>query len=209
MPQQPAAGFQPASDNGAMSSESLSPLLFEHAAVDRRSWLALVAASLVCAPLHAAGNMHQPWPAKKPTPPLTLDDLEGRRWSLAALRGKVVVLNFWASWCEPCVTEIPTLSWLAETHAARGDVVVLGVNYQENEAKVRRFLQGVPVSYLVLLDRNGEAARAWTTRIFPSTVLIGRDGRPALTVVGELDWAGEQGERLLNPLLAGAAGASR
>lgn len=176
--------------------------------LSRRAWLAAAAAGLL--PWAArAGTLEQPWPARKPIPALALNDLEGRSWSLAALRGKVVALNFWASWCEPCVTEIPTLSWLAETHAASGDVVVLGVNYQEHEAKVRRFLQGVPVSYPVLLDRNGEAAKAWTSRIFPSTVLIGRDGRPVLTVVGELDWAGQQGERLLNPLLAVPSKASR
>lgn len=176
----------------------------------RRSWLAMAAALSLPLPLPGrASTIERPWPARKPAPPLALDDLEGRRWSLAPLRGKVVVLNFWASWCEPCVTEIPTLSWLAETHAARGDLVVLGVNYQEHEVKVRRFLQGVPVPYPVLLDRNGEAAKTWTSRIFPTTVLIGRDGRPAISVIGELDWAGQQGERLLNPLLAASPAASR
>jgi thiol-disulfide isomerase/thioredoxin len=176
----------------------------------RRTWLAGAAALSLPLPLPGrAGTIERRWPARKPAPPLALDDLDGRRWSLAPLRGKVVVLNFWASWCEPCVTEIPTLGWLAETHAARGDVVVLGVNYQEHEAKVRRFLQAVPVPYPVLLDRNGEAAKAWTSRIFPTTVLVGRDGRPVLSVTGELDWAGQQGERLLNPLLAAAPAASR
>jgi thiol-disulfide isomerase/thioredoxin len=176
----------------------------------RRTWLAGAAALSLPLPLPGrAGTIERRWPARKPAPPLALDGLDGRRWSLAPLRGKVVVLNFWASWCEPCVTEIPTLGWLAETHAARGDVVVLGVNYQEHEAKVRRFLQAVPVPYPVLLDRNGEAAKAWTSRIFPTTVLVGRDGRPVLSVTGELDWAGQQGERLLNPLLAAAPAASR
>lgn len=192
-------------DNGAMTACSSSvPLMM----LRRRAWLAALAAMSLAWPVRA-GTIEKPWPSRKPAPPLALNDLDGRRWSLAELRGKVVVLNFWASWCEPCVTEIPTLSWLAETHAARGDLVVLGVNYQEHEGKVRRFLQGVPVAYPVLLDRNGEAAKAWTSRIFPSTVLIGRDGRPVLTVIGELDWAGQQGERLLNPLLAAAPPASR
>lgn len=174
----------------------------------RRAWLTLAAAASLPLPLNAS-TIERPWPPRKTAPPLALDDLDGRRWNLTELRGKVVVLNFWASWCEPCVTEIPTLSWLAETHAGRGDVVVLGVNYQEHEGKVRRFLQSVPVAYPVLLDRSGEAAKAWTARIFPSTVLIGRDGRPTITVVGELDWAGQQGERLLNPLLAAPAKPSR
>ncbi|AKJ28375.1 TlpA family protein disulfide reductase [Caldimonas brevitalea] len=149
----------------------------------------------------------RPWPADRPTPPLALRDLQGRTVALAPFRGKVMVLNFWASWCEPCVAEMPSLLRLAERGAAQG-LAVLAVNYQEGDAKIRSFLDTVlgevPDALPVLLDRDGAAARAWTPRVFPSTVLIDRNGRPHTTVVGELDWTGAKADTLLAPLLAAA-----
>lgn len=172
----------------------------------------LFAAGLAALPAARARALTRAWPAERPVPPLRLPDLQGLEHELGQLSGQVVVLNFWASWCEPCVAEMPSLLRLAETRAADG-VAVLAVNYQENEDKVRRFLDTVlgevPASMPVLLDRSGSAAKAWTPRVFPSTVLIDRSGRPRWTVVGELDWTGEQAMRLLAPLLAGPAGSQR
>ena len=102
---------------------------------------------------------------------------------------------------------MPSLSWLAEQPG--DEPLVVGVNYQEHEDKIRRFIAQVPVSFPVLLDRSGETARAWTPRVFPSTVVLGRDGRPALTVVGEFNWAGPEADKLLQPLLRGKPAASR
>lgn len=139
------------------------------------------------------------WPAGKAAPALDLVDLDGKRWTLADVKGKVVVMNFWASWCEPCAVEMPSLSWLAEQPG--DEPLVLGVNYQEHLDKIRRFVEQMQVAFPILLDKNGEAARAWTPRVFPSTVVIARDGRPAFTVVGEYNWAGSDAQQLLQPLL--------
>ena len=175
----------------------------------RRDCLAALAALTLGGALPAARAAHvvRPWPADKPAPTLDLADLDGRRWTLADLRGTVVVMNFWASWCEPCAVEMPSLSWLAEQPG--GDLRVIGVNYQEHEDKIRRFISQVPVSFPVLLDRSGDVARAWTPRVFPSTVVLARDGKPAFTVVGEFDWAGTEAERLLQPLMQRRSAASR
>ncbi|MCW7538222.1 TlpA family protein disulfide reductase [Aquabacterium sp. A7-Y] len=146
----------------------------------------------------------RPWPDDRVTPALTLRDLDGKPRTLAELRGKVVVINFWASWCEPCVAELPSLLRLAERHAGDG-LVVLAPNYQEGEAKVRAFFDTLfgelPESLPVLLDRDGAAARAWTRRVFPSTVLVDRSGQARWSVIGELDWSGGQAQALLGPLL--------
>ncbi len=133
-------------------------------------------------------------------PAFDLVDLDGKLWHLAALRGRVVVLNFWATWCEPCRIEMPSLEAMAARRADDG-VVVAAVNYRETPEVVRRFLERLPFKVPILLDRDGDAATTWTPRVFPSTILIGRDGRPVHTVLGELDWEGPEAQALLEPMI--------
>jgi len=147
-----------------------------------------------------AAHMVQPWAPGKPTPPLNLADLDGNTWNLAALQGQVVVLNFWASWCEPCRAEMPSLELLATRHERKG-LTVLAVNFKETVPAIKRFLEVSPVTLPILLDRDGDRATAWTSRMFPSTVLIDRGGIARTTVVGELDWMGAVARDLIEPLL--------
>ncbi len=158
------------------------------------------AAGLVRTGEARAAHVMRPWPATRPTPALDLTDLGGKTWSLASLKGRPVLLNFWASWCEPCRAEMPSLERLAAKHG-RTKLVVLTVNYQEPEATIRRFLEARPVALPILLDPEGDAAGLWTPRVFPSTVLIDRTGAAQNTVVGELDWAGPEAHALIEPLL--------
>ena len=143
----------------------------------------------------------RPWAPGRPAPKLELDDLNGKPWSLAAQRGQVVVMNFWATWCEPCRAEMPSLELMAQRLENDG-VTVVAINYQEPLPAIRRFLEAQPVTLPILLDRNGDAASAWTPRVFPSTVLIDRSGQPRLTVLGELDWTGAAARALVDPLVA-------
>ena len=137
----------------------------------------------------------------KPVPALDLADLDGKHWTLPALAGRVVLLNFWATWCEPCRLEMPSLDAVARQHHD-GGLVVLAVNYRESTTVIRGFLEHMPYKATILLDADGDAATEWTPRIFPSTVLIGRDGKPTATVLGDLDWASPRPHALLDPLLA-------
>lgn len=157
----------------------------------RRHLLAALAlaAGLPARAADPSGARHQPWPRGRPTPGLTLPVWGGREWSLAQARGRVVVLNFWASWCAPCLTELPSLELLAQRHEGDG-VDVLAVNFRETDGALRRFLDRNSLSLPVLRDADGGAAKAWQVRIFPTTVVIGRDGRAAFTVTGECDWGG-------------------
>lgn len=143
----------------------------------------------------------RPWPAGKPTPAFALSDTEGKAWSLEALQGKPLLLNFWASWCEPCRTEMPSLELLATRHERAG-LVVLAINYQEALPAIRRFLELQPVSLPILLDPDGATAAAWTPRVFPATVLVDRSGVPRAQVLGGLDWLGADARALVEPLLA-------
>ena len=170
----------------------------------RRRWLGAslaAGAALACPALVRAASVVRPWPADKPTPPLNLTDMDGKAWSLAALRGQVVLLNFWASWCEPCRAEMPSLELLASRHERAG-LAVLAVNYKEALPAIKRFLDVQPVLLPILLDHDGMTAAAWTPRVFPATVLIDRLGVPRTQVLGELDWMAGAARELLEPLLA-------
>ena len=163
--------------------------------------LALALGSVVPWHLARAAHVVRPWPSDRPVPALELVDLDGKRWQLEALAGKVVVLNFWATWCVPCRIEMPSLAALAARRGSDG-VVVAAVNYLEPAAKIRDYLERAPFAPPILLDSDGDATVAWTPRVFPTTVLIGRAGRPALTVVGELDWQGDEAQSLIEPLVS-------
>lgn len=169
--------------------------------LSRRSLLAALAAgaSGLCA-AEPAGVQRRPWPRDRATPSLALPAWEGPDWSLAGARGQVTLLNFWASWCEPCRAEMPSLELLAERHA-NDRVQVLAVNFRETDGAIRRFVAQTELSLPILRDSDGGAARAFGVRVFPSTVVIGRNGRAAFTVIGELDWTAAAARAWLAPLL--------
>ena len=80
-------------------------------------------------------------------------------------------------------------------------LIVVGVNYQESAARIERFVAAAALTFPVLLDRDGAVTRAWTRRIFPTSVLVGPDGRARQVIVGEFDWNGPQAGGLLAALL--------
>jgi thiol-disulfide isomerase/thioredoxin len=144
----------------------------------------------------APGFQFKPWPRDKAVPQLAGVDLQGNPWNLKTLRGQPVLINFWASWCEPCRAEMPSLQTLAERRSPR----VLAVNFKESPAAVQRFVQQTQLRLPVLLDVDGAWAKQWGVSIFPSTVLIGADGKVRGTVVGELDWTGDAAQPVLRRL---------
>ena len=140
------------------------------------------------------------WPPGRTTPALELPRWEGPVWRLADAQGQVVVLNFWASWCEPCLAELPSLELLASRQRQDG-LQVVTVNFRESDSTLLRHLQRQPLSLPILRDREGAAARAWRVRIFPTTVVVGRDGRAKFTVTGEVDWSSDAARQWLLPML--------
>ena len=134
------------------------------------------------------------------TPALALTDLEGKPQRLEAYRGKVVLINFWATWCEPCREEMPSIGRLKASLAGR-PFEVLAVNLAEPESRIRTFMEKVPMGFPVLLDRDMAASKAWNARILPSTYLIGPDGRIRYHYRGELDWSKESVRKLVTDLL--------
>lgn len=146
------------------------------------------------------GAQRKAWPAGRATPPLRLPAWEGPAFDLARTRGDVVLLNFWASWCEPCRAEMPSLELLAERHA-RDRLQVLAINFRETDAAIRRYLAQWPIGLPILRDADGGAAQDWQVHTFPTTFAIGRTGRVAFSVTGEVDWGGAEARRWIAALL--------
>lgn len=124
-------------------------------------------------------------------PALSLTDIEGRKWTLKELRGQVVLLNFWATWCPPCVEEIPSLGRLNQRLADR-PFRVISVDVGQEEAEVRRFLQEVPAAFPVLLDPQGSVTDPWKIRAFPTSFLIDAEGRLRYGYFGALAWDSDE-----------------
>src|SRR5688500_13036234 len=127
-------------------------------------------------------------PSSGAAPALKLADLEGRRHDLAAYRGKVVLINFWATWCEPCRDEMPSIERLRASLEGR-PFVVLAVNLAEPPSRIRGFLEKVPVRFTVLLDADTKTAKAWQAKLLPATYIVGPDGAIRYQHLGELDWS--------------------
>ena len=140
-------------------------------------------------PRAQAQNVSKPWPAHRALPPLAATDLGGKAWDLSALRGRAVLINFWATWCAPCKEEMPTLQTLAELEGER--LAVLAVNVREPLPRVRRYVQSSGLGLAVLPDPKGEITRTWGMTVFPTTVLIDTAGRVQRVVTGAVDWTGE------------------
>ena len=119
----------------------------------------------------------------KPAPPVKLDIYAGGKFDLAAQKGKVVILDFWATWCGPCVQALPIISKVAGGFADKG-VVFYAVNLQEDAATVKTFFEQEKLEVPVLMDTKGETAMAYLAAAIPQTVLIGKDGSVQVVHVG-------------------------
>ena len=111
-----------------------------------------------------------------PAPNFTLQSNAGGQVSLASLKGKVVMVNFWATWCVPCRQEMPHLEALYEKYNSLG-FELLAVNVEKNNAEgARKWLQETPVTFPVLFDPENQVTKLYKVQTMPSTVIIGRDG---------------------------------
>ncbi len=163
----------------------------------RRRVLAVIAAAATGPAL--AQFEAKPWPSGRALPPLAGTDLNGQAWNLAELKGRPVLVNFWATWCAPCKEEMPTLQTLAELEGER--LVVLAVNVRE-----QRFARGAlraerrPHATARAARSRGAAARAWGVGVFPHHRADRSRGRAVRRVTGAVDWTGPEAQGWLREL---------
>jgi thiol-disulfide isomerase/thioredoxin len=139
-----------------------------------------------------------------PTPPLLLQDLQDRSHTLADYRGKVVLVNFWASWCPPCIYEMPGLVRL-EQRLADEPFEILAVNVGEKKYKVWKFLKLINFDLPVLLDVSSEAFDAWGVKTLPTTFLLDASGRIRYRILGDPEWDDADTVAVVEKLLAETA----
>jgi peroxiredoxin len=150
-----------------------------------------LAAAVLAAALLAwffAGDAPAPIDRGSQAPPFDLPRIgENGALSLASLRGKVVLLNFWATWCEPCEEELPAMQRLhRELSGSAFELVAVSVD--ADPAPVLQFQQRLGLGFTLLLDADQRVARSYQTFRFPETLLIGRDGVILERYVGPKDW---------------------
>ncbi|MEN8130496.1 MAG: TlpA disulfide reductase family protein [Pseudomonadota bacterium] len=134
--------------------------------------------------------------------PMDLYGVRGQRFQRSDYRGRVTVMNFWASWCKPCVEEIPALNHLRELMKDK-PFELISVNYAEDKQRIDEFMNRVEVDFPVLLDGDGRAAAQWNALVFPSTFVIGLDGRIIYGVNGAIHWDAPSIVNQLNGLIEG------
>jgi len=130
----------------------------------------------------------------------TLEDLRGSMVSLKDFRGKVIFLNFWASWCGPCRIEMPAMELLWQVFQD-DDFVILAVDVKEERDTVSSFIEKNDYTFPALLDSRGKVANMYDVRAYPTSFLIDREGKVVGKAVGARKWASKDSFDLIKYLL--------
>jgi thiol-disulfide isomerase/thioredoxin len=162
---------------------------------------ALLGAALLAPTLALAGSFAELKPVS-PAPAPALAERPGGPEVLESLRGRPVVINFWATWCEPCRDEMPALDRLRER---RPDVAVLTVAMADSRPKVEAFVKDYLLDLRILHDPEQVAGRAWGVRVLPTTLLLDASHRIRYRAVGIVDWQSPALDTALDSLKAAPA----
>lgn len=136
-----------------------------------------------------------------PAPEFSLEKLEGGSNTLAEQQGKLILLNFWATWCMPCREEMPGLELLWQKYRAQGLVILAVAVETGSQQRVRNFQQKLQLSFPILLDPDDRAGSAYRVSDLPASYLIDRQGRILSRIVGSLDWVDPGIDQLIQQLL--------
>ena len=153
--------------------------------------------------VHLAENKGYALKLGSEAPGFRLPSIAGGEVDLRSQRGKIVVLNFWATWCPPCVAEMPSLERLHRTLSPEG-LSVIAVSTDEDEADLRRFVSEHALTLPVLKDPGGRVAGEYRTTGYPETFVLDRAGRLLEHVVGPAEWDSSERVAALRRLLGNA-----
>ncbi len=165
------------------------------AGCDRQKAAGEQAAPVAAGPQQGVDRSHQ----GEAAPAVTFNDPDGREMNLADFRGTPVLVNLWASWCAPCVKELPTLDRLAESHAIDGQLGVIAVSQDMGpQSSVKAFLAQHKIAHLgAYHDPEMGLTSALAVQIMPTTVLYDSAGSEVWRFTGDLDWTSVEAEKLL------------
>jgi peroxiredoxin len=136
-------------------------------------------------------------------PDFQLEDTKGNRISLSSLRGKVVMVNFWATWCPPCIEEMPSMDRLNK-FMAEEDFVMLAINTEKDGRIVMpEFLKKTPYDFPILYDDQGTVQQQYGVYKFPESFIVGKDGTVVEKIIGPLDWSSPKTVAYLKSLAKG------
>jgi thiol-disulfide isomerase/thioredoxin len=147
---------------------------------------------------------------RQAAPDYVLKDARGRAHAMADNRGRVTLVNFWATWCPPCVHEIPSMNRLVAAYDPR-DFAIVSVNFKESPAHVQAFMNKIAVDFPVLIDPDGATAARWRVFAFPSSFLVDRQGRIRYSVNTAIEWDTPEVRAVIDRLRAepGTSGSGR
>ena len=153
----------------------------------RRIFLMLFSLSLAWG---AHAKELKPMTPRAPLSALTLPDLNGKIHTLADYKGKVVLVNFWATWCPPCRAEMPSMQRLKERMAGK-PFAILAVDMAESETEIRDFLKEIKpskIDFTILLDKEGSTIKDWRVSVFPTSFIIDSEGLLRYSLLGSIEW---------------------
>jgi peroxiredoxin len=135
-----------------------------------------------------------------PPPALELEDAEGKLHRLSDYRGRVVLVNFWATWCGPCREEMPSMESLRDHFQGR-PFEVLAVNVGEGGRVARGFADKMGLRFPIVLDRDTRTTKSWGARILPASFVVGPDGAIRYSYLGAIDWTDTQVKAAIERLM--------
>ncbi|MCW8914817.1 MAG: TlpA family protein disulfide reductase [Magnetovibrio sp.] len=138
-----------------------------------------------------ADELLNPMDGKPMAPEFTLVNLDGEKQSLADFKGKVVIVNFWATWCPPCRAEMPSMQRAWNVIKDKG-VVMLAIHVGGNEDKIWSFVGDYELDFTVLIDADSKVADAWPMKGLPSTFVVDPEGRIVYRAIGAREWDDEK-----------------
>ena len=133
-------------------------------------------------------------------PNFTLQSLDGEPITLNDLKGKVILLNFWATWCHPCIEEMASIERIYRKYQDKG-FIVLGIDIMEKPEKVKKYVMENNITFPILLDTKGEVKRKYRVSGIPSTYLVNKAGMLIAKVLGEREWDNDTVCSILDELI--------
>jgi peroxiredoxin len=152
-------------------------------------------------PAQLAGLELNPYPRRITPPDFSLQTIDNQRMTLAGLRGRVVLLNFWATWCRECRPEMSAFEALHRKFAPHG-LSIVGINAREPSGPVQQFARSLGLTFPLALDVDGAVAVQYGVIGLPTTFVLGRDGQAIGLAVGAREWASASAESIILLLLS-------